>query len=102
MFWAQPPLTNSQNPVLRYKENRALPSTFDGFMLTNTMFENVRLQASSFDKVSPRTGAGSEKLTSTYGNGSIHGDRISYVGLNAKRSIFVRSIDATGTKRSGG
>lgn len=74
----------TENPMLRYKDNRALPSTFDGFMLTNTTFDNVRLQAGSFDKVSPRTGAGSEQLTSTYGNRSIHGDRVSYVGLNAK------------------
>ena len=69
-----------QTPVLATIDNRALPSTFRGVGLTSSELTGLRLQAGSFDRVSPRTGAGDEKLTTTYGDRKAKGDRYSYLG----------------------
>ena len=74
----------TENPILRYKDNRALPSSFQGAGLSSNETDWLSLQAGSFDRVIPRTGTGAERLTSGFGNRQYSGDRISYVGGTLK------------------
>ena len=70
------------NPILRYKDNRALPSSFQGFALTNRQFGGLQLDAGRFDRAIPRTGSGSERLTTTFGDRNVNADSLSYVGAS--------------------
>lgn len=72
------------NPILRYKDNRALPSSFQGVSLSSNELDWLSLQAGSFERAIPRTGTGSEKLTTTFGNRAYSGSRLSYLGGMAK------------------
>ncbi|PAU62748.1 porin [Pseudomonas sp. PICF141] len=74
----------TDNPILRYKDNRALPSSFQGVGLFSNELDWLSLQAGSFERAIPRTGTGSEKLTTTFGNRAYSGSRISYLGGMAK------------------
>lgn len=74
----------TENPILRYKDNRALPSSFQGVALYSQEVEGVSLQAGSFQRAIPRTGTGSERLTTTFGNRQYSGERISYLGGQLK------------------
>uniref|UniRef100_UPI0030D7EA1F OprD family outer membrane porin n=2 Tax=Pseudomonas sp. RL_105y_Pfl2_101 TaxID=3088708 RepID=UPI0030D7EA1F len=74
----------TDNPILRYKDNRALPSSFQGVGLFSNELDWLSLQAGSFERAIPRTGTGSEKLTTTFGNRAYSGSRISYLGGVAK------------------
>lgn len=74
----------TDNPILRYKDNRALPSSFQGVGLFSNELDWLSLQAGSFERAIPRTGTGSEKLTTTFGNRAYSGSRISYLGAMAK------------------
>lgn len=74
----------TDNPILRYKDNRALPSSFQGVSLSSNELDWLSLQAGSFERAIPRTGTGSEKLTTTFGNRAYSGSRISYLGGMAK------------------
>ncbi|MCO8313620.1 OprD family porin [Pseudomonas mandelii] len=74
----------TDNPILRYKDNRALPSSFQGMSLSSNELDWLALQAGSFERAIPRTGTGSEKLTTTFGNRAYSGSRISYLGGMAK------------------
>ncbi|MDF3934905.1 OprD family outer membrane porin [Pseudomonas citronellolis] len=67
-------------PVLASNDNRVLPSTLRGIGLTSEEVNGLALQAGSFDRISPRTGAGDEKLTTSYGDRKAKGDRYSYLG----------------------
>lgn len=70
------------NPILRYKDNRALPSSFEGASITSKEFKWLTLQAGSFDRAVPRIGTGEERLTTTFGNRAFTGDKISYFGTD--------------------
>lgn len=74
----------TENPILRYKDNRALPSSFQGIGLFSHELDWLSLQAGSFERAILRTGTGSEKLTTTFGNRAYSGSRISYLGGIAK------------------
>lgn len=67
-------------PVFTPNDNRALPSSFDGISLKSDELTGLSLQAGSFTHASPRTGSGSEKLTTEYGTREVTGDRFSYLG----------------------
>jgi hypothetical protein len=67
-------------PVFGYIDNRALPSSFDGVALDSQELDTLHLQAGSFRRVSPRTGAGDEAFTTEYGTREAEGDRVHYLG----------------------
>lgn len=67
-------------PVFGYIDNRALPSSFNGVALTSDELDRLSLQAGSFRRASPRTGAGDEELTTEYGTRDVTGDSYSYLG----------------------
>ncbi|WP_407363486.1 outer membrane porin, OprD family (plasmid) [Pseudomonas luteola] len=71
-------------PVVSYNDNRALPSSFTGFGIVSDEWDNLSLQAGSFRRASPRTGAGDEKFTTEYGTREVIGDHLSYLGGNYK------------------
>lgn len=73
-------------PMLRPKDNRALPSSFQGAAITSNEWDWLKVQAGSFDKAILRTGSRSEDLASFYGNRSITGDRLNYLGATAQLS----------------
>ncbi|WP_315974704.1 OprD family outer membrane porin [Pseudomonas sp. 5P_3.1_Bac2] len=76
----------TENPILRYKDNRALPSSFQGIALNSNELDWLSVQAGSFQRAIPRTGAGSEHLTTTFGNRAYSGSSISYLGASAQVS----------------
>ncbi len=71
-------------PVLRPKDNRALPSSFQGAALTSNEWDGLKIQGGSFDKAIIRTGSRSEDFASFYGNRAITGDRLNYFGATAQ------------------
>jgi hypothetical protein len=73
-----------ENPILRAKENRSLPSSFDGVSLTSNELDRFAFQAGYVNRVVPRTGTDTDKFLSTFGNRAVSGDSISYAGVNIK------------------
>lgn len=71
-------------PVFSYFDNRALPSSFTGYAITSEELDNLALQAGSFRRVSPRTGAGDEAFTTEYGTREVKGEHMHYLGGNYK------------------
>jgi len=73
-----------ETPVFNSIGNRALPSSFNGVGLVSEELDNLSLQAGSFRRTSPRTGAGDEALTTEYGTRQAEGERYNYLGGNYK------------------
>jgi hypothetical protein len=71
-------------PVLAYIGNRALPSSFQGVSVQSDEFNNISIQAGSFDRVSPRTEQSLSKFRSEYTNNSATADRIDMAGVDYK------------------
>ncbi|UUC51348.1 OprD family porin [Pseudomonas citronellolis] len=69
-----------ETPVFNSIDNRALPSSFNGVGLLSEELAGLSLQAGSFTRASPRTGAGDEDFTTEYGTRQVKGDRYSYLG----------------------
>ncbi|WP_447741944.1 OprD family outer membrane porin [Pseudomonas laurentiana] len=74
----------TDNPMLRSKDNRSLPSTFQGVNLISSESAYFTLHGGYVTHVIPRTGTDRERFVSTFGNRSFHGDSISYAGVNVK------------------
>lgn len=77
----------TENPILRYKDNRALPSSFQGVGFYSNETDWLSVQGGSFDRAIPRTGTGAERLTTTFGNRAYSGERISYLGATVKPGL---------------
>jgi hypothetical protein len=71
-------------PVIAYIGNRALPSSFQGFAVQSDEFNNLSLQAGSFDRVSPRMEQSQQKFRSEYGDRSQTADRMDMFGGDYK------------------
>ncbi|MFS4427219.1 OprD family outer membrane porin [Stutzerimonas stutzeri] len=67
-------------PVFGYIDNRALPSSATGAAVFSDELDGLSLQGGSFTRISPRTGAGDEHLTTEYGTRAVDADRFSYLG----------------------
>ncbi len=79
-------------PVFSYFDNRAMPSSFTGVGLTSEELQDLQVQAGTFTRVSPRTGAGDEHFTTEYGTREVDADRLSYLGANYR---FFDSVQAS-------
>ncbi|WP_263142218.1 OprD family porin [Pseudomonas sp. RIT-PI-AD] len=79
-------------PVFSYFDNRAMPSSFTGFGLTSEELKDLQVQAGTFTRASPRTGAGDEHFTTEYGTREVDADRLSYLGGNYR---FLDSLQAS-------
>ncbi|CAM3309164.1 porin [Pseudomonas floridensis] len=73
-------------PVIAFIGNRALPSSFQGFAVQSDEFNNLSLQAGSFDRVSPRMEQSLDKFRSEYGDRSQTADRLDMFGGDYKPS----------------
>ncbi|KIQ26099.1 MULTISPECIES: OprD family porin [Pseudomonas syringae group] len=71
-------------PVIAFIGNRALPSSFQGFAVQSDEFNNLSLQAGSFDRVSPRMEQSLDKFRSEYGDRSQTADRLDMFGGDYK------------------
>jgi hypothetical protein len=72
-------------PVIAYIGNRALPSSFQGFALQSDEFNNLSLQAGSFDRVSPRSEQSLARFRSEYAsNTTATADRLDMFGADYK------------------
>ncbi len=71
-------------PVIAFIGNRALPSSFQGFAVQSDEFNNLSLQAGSFDRVSPRMEQSLDKFRSEYGDRSQTADRLDMFGADYK------------------
>ncbi|RRV04243.1 OprD family porin [Pseudomonas sp. v388] len=71
-------------PVIAYIGNRALPSSFQGFALQSDEFNNLSLQAGSFDRVSPRSEQSLARFRSEYANSTATADRLDMFGGDYK------------------
>ena len=71
-------------PVIAYIGNRALPSSFQGFALQSDEFNNLSLQAGTFDRVSPRSEQSLARFRSEYASSSATADRMDMFGGDYK------------------
>lgn len=66
------------NPMIEYKDNRALPPSFRGLLVTSTPAPGITLEAGSFDRVIARGTTHQAPLTTAYGGLAV--ERIDFVG----------------------
>ncbi|MGI4860669.1 MAG: OprD family outer membrane porin [Janthinobacterium lividum] len=72
----------TDNPLMEGHDNRSLPPTFRGVMVTSNEFKNLSLEAGSFDGVRTRGTDYVQKLSTSYGGTTF--DRLTYIGGNWK------------------
>jgi hypothetical protein len=70
-------------PVLRPKDNRALPPTFDGAQLVTTDLPGMTIQAAWFERVVGRTSSDAQRFVSTYGNRDYAGGGMALAGVDS-------------------
>jgi hypothetical protein len=71
-------------PVIAFIGNRALPSSFQGFALQSDEFNNLSLQAGSFDRASPRSEQSLSRFRSEYASSDATADRLDMIGGDYK------------------
>ncbi|MGY3171447.1 hypothetical protein ACVWYU_000821 [Pseudomonas sp. TE12234] len=71
-----------RTPMMSYTDTRTLPSTFNGISLESHDIEGLTIKSGYFDRGSPRTGAGSEDLSPTYGSRLVTSDFNAYAGAD--------------------
>lgn len=77
-----------RNPVMGYSDTRTLPASFDGISLENKSIDDVTLTSGYFSRATPRTGAGSQDLSPSFGSRLITSDWIVYTGLDYKSKDY--------------
>lgn len=80
-----------RTPMMSYTDTRTLPSTFNGVSLESHDVEGLTIKSGYFDKGSPRTGAGSQDLSPTYGSPLVTSDFNAYAGADYVSSAGWRS-----------
>lgn len=80
-----------RTPMMSYTDTRTLPSSFDGVSLESHDIDGLTIKSGYFDKGSPRTGAGSQDLTPTYGSPLVTSDFNAYAGADYVSSAGWRS-----------
>jgi hypothetical protein len=81
----------ARTPMMSYTDTRTLPSSFNGVSLESHDIEGLTIKSGYFDKGSPRTGAGSQDLTPTYGSPLVTSDFNAYAGADYVSSAGWRS-----------
>jgi len=90
---------NFSSPTIDVIGNRALPSSFQGVGLRSEEFNNLIVDAGSFDRVSPRTEQSLSKFRSEYGALGVETDRASVAGFSyqpfssLKTSLFATHVE---------
>lgn len=76
-----------KTPVMDYSDTRTLPASYDGASLESHDIEGLTIKSGYFNKGTPRTGAGSQDLSPTFGSRLVTSDWITYAGAD----YFARS-----------
>ena len=71
-----------KTPVMAYADTRTLPSSYDGISLESNEIEGLTFKSGYFDKATPRTGAGSQDLSPSFGSRRVSGDWVAYAGAD--------------------
>ncbi|MDT3749818.1 MULTISPECIES: OprD family outer membrane porin [Pseudomonas] len=71
-----------KTPVMAYADTRTLPSSYDGVSLESHEIEGLTVKSGYFDKATPRTGAGSQDLSPSFGSRRVSGDWVAYAGAD--------------------
>lgn len=69
-------------PVMGYSDTRTLPASFDGVSLESHDVDGLTIKSGYFDKASPRTGAGTQDLSPSFGTRRVNSDWVAYAGGN--------------------
>lgn len=69
-----------KTPVMNYSDTRTLPASYDGASLESHDIEGLTIKSGYFNKGTPRTGAGSQDLSPTFGSRLVTSDWIAYAG----------------------
>jgi hypothetical protein len=70
----------ARTPVMGYSDTRTLPASFDGVSLESHDIEGLTIKSGYFDQTTPRTGAGSQDLSPTFGSRLVTSDSVAYAG----------------------
>lgn len=71
-----------KTPVMSYSDSRTLPSSYDGVSLESHDIEGLTIKSGYFDKATPRTGAGSQDLSPSFGSRRVTSDWVAYAGAD--------------------
>ncbi len=71
-----------RTPVMNYSDTRTLPASYDGASLESHEVEGLTIKSGYFNKGTPRTGAGSQDLSPTFGSRLVTSDGIGYLGAD--------------------
>lgn len=71
-----------KTPVMGYSDTRTLPSSYDGVSLESHDIEGLTIKSGYFDKATPRTGAGSQDLSPSFGSRLVTGNWVAYAGAD--------------------
>lgn len=71
-----------RTPMMSFTDTRTLPSSFNGVSLESHDVEGLTIKSGYFDKGSPRTGAGSQDLSPTFGSPLVTSDFNAYAGAD--------------------
>ena len=71
-----------RTPVMGYSDTRTLPASFDGASLESHDIDGLTIKSGYFDNASPRTGAGSQDLSPSFGSRLVTSDWIAYAGAD--------------------
>lgn len=72
----------ARTPVMGYSDTRTLPASFDGVSLESHDIEGLTIKSGYFDEATPRTGAGSQDLSPSFGSPLVTSDWIAYAGAD--------------------
>ena len=71
-----------KTPVMGYSDTRTLPAAFDGISLESHDVEGLTIKSGYFERATPRTGAGSQDLTPSFGTRLVTSDWVAYAGAD--------------------
>ena len=71
-----------KTPVMGYSDTRTLPASFDGVSLESHDIVGLTLKSGYFDQATPRTGAGSQDLSPSFGTRLVNSDWVGYAGAD--------------------
>lgn len=71
-----------KTPVMGFSDTRTLPASFDGVSLESHDIEGLTIKSGYFDQATPRTGAGSQDLSPSFGTRLVNSDWVAYAGAD--------------------
>ncbi|MGF6391289.1 OprD family outer membrane porin [Pseudomonas plecoglossicida] len=75
-----------KTPVMGYSDTRTLPASFDGLSLESHDIEGLAIKSGYFAQGTPRTGAGTQDLSPSYGSRLVTSDWVAYTGADYQAS----------------